>query len=95
VAVPVKRDNPQPTDRLFVTDENDPMDRDNIRKMLHRVGERAQVGDVHPHRFRHTFAIEFLRNGGDVFNWKPLLGHTTLDMVKRYLSPSNSDAAAA
>lgn len=32
-----------------------------------RLGIKAGVQDCHPHRFRHTFAVNFLRNGGNAF----------------------------
>lgn len=60
--------------------------RDALRQLMERLGRRAGVPGVHAHRFRHTFAIEFLRNGGNVYVLQKILGHTTLDMVKRYLN---------
>jgi integrase/recombinase XerD len=63
----------------------------NIRKLLKGVQLRTGVKDVHPHRFRHTFAIEFLRNGGNIFDLKYILGHSSWSMVKRYLALSKAD----
>jgi integrase/recombinase XerD len=61
-----------------------PMTRDVLCRLLTRIADRAGVPDVYPHRFRHTFAITFLRNGGDLLALKELLGHTDLEMVERY-----------
>ncbi|MBN2389881.1 MAG: tyrosine-type recombinase/integrase [Anaerolineae bacterium] len=82
-------------DPLFVTSERNPLDRQQLRHILDHLGTRAAIRSVHPHRFRHTFAITYLRNGGDIYTLQRCLGHTTLDMVKRYLSIAQSDVQAA
>lgn len=84
-----------PDDSLFVTIANKPMNRHSIRSVIKGIGKRAGVPDVSPHKFRHTFSIEFLRNGGNPFVLQKLLGHSTLDMVKRYLYIVQSDLAEA
>lgn len=85
----VKRLNTVPKDKLFE------LDAESIRSLLKRLGERAGVNNVHPHRLRHTFAITYLRNGGDIYSLKYLLGHSTLVMVERYLHLTAADASNA
>ena len=71
------------------------MDRHRLLKQLQSIGKRAGVDNVHPHRFRHTFAISFLRNGGNVYTLQMLLGHSTLDMCKKYLNIAQADLESA
>jgi site-specific recombinase XerD len=80
---------------VFLNVNGQPLNRDALLKMVKRVGKRAGVRNAFPHRFRHTFAITYLRNRGDVYTLKNILGHSTLEMVNRYLEIANSDVAAA
>lgn len=87
----------RPNDPLFATGPDEqPFDRHVLRRLLNRMGERAGLSkSVYPHRFRHTFAINFLRNGGNLFELQRLLGHTSLKMVMRYARIADSDTEAA
>jgi site-specific recombinase XerD len=70
--------------------------RTGLRILMGRLGAKANVTPAaNCHRFRHTFAINFLRNGGDVYALQMMLGHSTLDMVKHYLSMAQVDVANA
>jgi integrase/recombinase XerD len=85
-------------DPVFVVgNENDgrPIDRCGLRQLLHRLGEKAGILNTHPHRFRLTFSINYLRNGGDIFTLQALLGHSDLQMVKRYARIAETDSANA
>lgn len=68
--------------------------RNGVQQLLTRIGKRAGIADCGPHKFRRTFAITFLRNGGDIFTLQRILGHSSLDMVKQYLGGMNDDDTA-
>jgi integrase/recombinase XerD len=91
----VSRGSPGQEEQLFISKDGEPMNRNSIRHMLTDLGARAGVKDCHPHRFRHSFAIEFLRNGGDVFSLQMILGHSSLDMVRIYLELAQADSKNA
>ncbi len=83
------------SNRLFLNRCGEPLALIGVKIMIKRLGDKAKV-KVHPHQLRHTFAISFLRAGGDVFSLQYLLGHSTLAMTQRYLRSLNvSDAARA
>lgn len=46
-------------DPLIATMEGHEMNRSRLLKILVTLGKRSGVSDVHPHRFRHTFAIQY------------------------------------
>jgi len=82
-------------DPLFATSNGKPLDRHNVRKMLQKAGQRAGIQRVYPHRFRHTFAITFLRNGGNPLELQEMLGHARLDTVRIYARLAEVDLERA
>lgn len=86
-----QRDQRRSTDPVFITSSGYGLTRRDLYHRLNAIGRRAGVADVHPHRFRHTFAIMYLRNGGDVYTLQAILGHTTLEMVRHYARIAQTD----
>jgi len=84
-------------DFLFLTTHGRPMTKDRIDKKMSRYGEKARIRGVRcsPHTLRHTAAIRFLRNGGDVFSLQRMLGHASLEMTRRYCELADVDVKRA
>jgi integrase/recombinase XerD len=90
-----REDGEQPEAPLFTNKGNRPMNDNSLRLIMNRWGKKAGVPRCHPHRYRHTFAITYLRSGGDVFTLKQLLGHSTLEMVEHYARVAEVDIEQA
>lgn len=87
-----------PTTRsVFLTRTGEPMNtRMATHHVIHLVREAGvTVTKAGMHTLRHTFALEFIRAGGDAFSLQKLLGHTTLDMTRRYVNLADTDLRAA
>jgi len=85
----------QPGDYLLVSRTGRKLNRDELAHRVSAMGLRAGVTNCHPHRFRHTFAVMFLRNGGSALALQRLLGHSTMEMVRQYVKLSEVDLQQA
>ena len=66
---------------------------DGARERIRHRGNLAGIEGLHPHRFRHTFAHDFLMAGGQERDLKRLAGWTSDVMLERY-GASAADARA-
>ena len=72
---------------LWISEEKRPLRCGGVQRLVRRLKERAGInGSGSVHRFRHTFALNFLRKDRNPFNLQYLLGHSDLRMVKHYVS---------
>jgi site-specific recombinase XerD len=69
---------------LWVGGRGGPMTESGIAQMLRRRGAQAGVDDLHPHRFRHTFAHMWKFSGGDEDSLMRLVGWRSRAMLGRY-----------
>jgi integrase len=46
---------------------------------------------ISPYDLRHSFALNFLRNGGNVFALQRIMGHSDLSMTRRYIALTEGD----
>lgn len=81
------------TDPVFLTERKSSFSPNSLGLLFDRLGTSAQVEATRcsPHTMRHTFAVTFLRAGGNVFSLQQLLGHTELKMTQRYVALAQSD----
>ncbi len=84
------------TDHVFISmTTGRPLTASGIHQILRRLKARANVkGRVNPHSFRHNFAREYLRNGGDLATLARLLGHSDISTTASYYAVFSQDELA-
>ena len=60
---------------------------------IEKIGELAQLTELHPHAFRHTYCTELLLQGVDPTHARRLTGHKNEQAFKRYTLRSKQEAA--
>ncbi|WP_052728573.1 tyrosine-type recombinase/integrase [Domibacillus tundrae] len=73
------------SDYIFLTNAGKPLRDDPARKHLHEITQRAGIEKrVHPHIFRHTGSMLFLKNGGSIRVLQKILGHAEISTTMIY-----------
>ncbi len=90
----VDKIRPEPADverdNLFLSLTGMPITVNTLKLMFSRLAKASGVTRLHAHLCRHTFATNYLLNGGDIFSLKEILGHTTFETVNHYLHFTSS-----
>lgn len=79
--------------RVFLNKFREPLAVSGVQQELEYLALKAGLtrADCTPHTFRRGFAVQFLRNGGDVFQLQQILGHESLEMTRRYVQYLDED----
>lgn len=76
---------------LWVNDGNNRLTYWGINQIIRRRAKEADIEKPSLHDFRRAFALNFLRNGGDVYSLQNLMGHADLQTLRRYLAQTTDD----
>jgi integrase/recombinase XerD len=83
-------------DLLFENRGHTKLDRCNVLRdvkvLCRNLGFKPPARTLHA--FRHTFGVNYLRKGGSVFHLQKVLGHSTLEMTRRYANLVTADLSA-
>lgn len=83
-------DRKEDGDMLFYNKNHDPLGTDGIRHILNTIAQRAGVENVHPHRFRRTFATNLSRRGMPLQEIQILMGHSNTNTTMTYIATDDS-----
>ncbi|KUO72878.1 MAG: hypothetical protein APF81_26750 [Desulfosporosinus sp. BRH_c37] len=83
-----------PIDVLFQNQDGGKVADNTIQENFRNYGKQAKIDPrirVSPHSFRHTYSINYLKNGGSTASLREQLGHRTIETVEKYLYWSSND----
>jgi integrase/recombinase XerD len=79
---------------VFLANYGQPLTESGISSRIKEYGKQAGIADkvrCSPHTFRHTFALNFLKENGDMVALQRILGHSSMDMVRKYVQHTSED----
>ena len=73
------------TPYLFVSERKGPMTASNVRKIVSRAGDKAELDmPIHPHMLRHSTGFKLANDGHDTRAIQLYLGHKNIQHTVRY-----------
>ncbi len=86
------RPETQSTEPLFPsTKTGERLTTNGLLLLCRRLGSRAGVEHCHPHTFRRTFALWSLRAGMNIYALQQIMGHSDLEVLRKYLALVEED----
>lgn len=79
----------------FYNQKHSRLNAGGVRHILNCLAKRALVENVHPHRFRRTFATGLAARGMDVQDIQTLLGHSSINTTMEYVCTSDVKTKAS
>ncbi|MHC9542471.1 MAG: tyrosine-type recombinase/integrase [Vulcanimicrobiota bacterium] len=72
---------------VFISKRGEGLEKRYLDKVVQRLGKKAGISGTRcsPHTLRHTFATNYIRNGGDPFSLQQLLGHSDIKTCMIYV----------
>ena len=80
-------------DYLFCNVFGKQLNKSTSYHMLYEYNKRRGVETTGIHRYRHTFAKQWIVNGGNVVSLSKILGHSSLEITQNYVNLLVSDIA--
>jgi len=78
-------------DYVFCNTHGGQLTRDGTSTLIRKYNKNRGVERTSIHAFRHTFAKNWILNGGDIFRLQKILGHSSIDMVRNYVEMFSDD----
>jgi len=79
---------------LFQTKQGKRLSPNGLRSVLMRIGKRAGF-HISPHARRRTFATLSLRAGMNILQLQAMMGHSSLEMTRKYIQMKDEDLIEA
>lgn len=77
---------------LWLTEQGERLARAGLREIIRRRSKNAGLAkEPGAHDFRRAFCLNMLRNGCDLVTLSRLMGHSGLELLKRYLAQNTDD----
>lgn len=70
---------------FFINNDGSHITANTIKKLFARLKKKSGISRLYPHLLRHTFATNYIYNGGNLEVLRVLLGHSTISITQIYV----------
>lgn len=88
--ITIYRSGASGSDPVFVNRFGSACNDNTIKQVFKKLKKRSGIERLHPHLLRHTFATNYLFDGGDLETLRLILGHSDLQVTSMYLHLSQN-----